>query len=137
MHIEVGNIAYSIGEFAKIIGVTTSMLRYYEKEGLLTPHRNESNLREFTDKDINWVKFLLHLKASGMSMSELKEYTKWRAMGEKTIPERMELLEKRKHLVEEEMLALQQNLDILNRKIKNYQDQLKGNKYEFVLYPEE
>nr|WGD95418.1 MerR family DNA-binding transcriptional regulator [Bacillus subtilis] len=27
-------IPYSIGEFANIIGLTTSTLRYYEKEGL-------------------------------------------------------------------------------------------------------
>ncbi|MGG3575156.1 MerR family transcriptional regulator [Bacillus gobiensis] len=130
-------MTYSIGEFAKIVGVTTSTLRYYEKEGLLTPHRNENNLREFTDHDIGWVQFLLHLKGSGMSMTELKQYTKWRAMGEATIPERLDLLEKRKRLVEQEMQALQQNLDILNRKVEFDEDQLKGNKYDFVLYPHE
>jgi DNA-binding transcriptional MerR regulator len=128
-------MTYSIGEFAKIVGVTTSMIRYYEKEGLLTPYRNENNLRKFTDYDIGWFEFLLHLKDSGMSITELKQYTKWRAMGDETIPERMDLLEKRKSLVEKEIQALQQNLDILNRKIVYYQDQLKGNKYEFALYP--
>jgi DNA-binding transcriptional MerR regulator len=130
-------MTYSIGEFAEIVGVTTSTLRYYEKEGLLTPLRNENNLREFTDYDVGWVQFLLHLKDSGMSMAELKQYTKWRAMGDETIPERMDLLEKRKHLVEQEIQALQQNLDILNRKIVFYKDQLKGNKYKFILYPDE
>lgn len=68
-------IPYSIGEFANIIGVTTSTLRYYEKEGLLTPHRNENNnIREYTDHDIGWMRFLLHLKDSGMSIAELKQY---------------------------------------------------------------
>lgn len=130
-------ITYSIGEFAKITGMTTSTLRYYEKEGLLIPHRNENNIREFTDQDIGWVQFLLHLKDSGMSMTELKQYTKWRAMGDETIHERMNLLEKRKRLVELEIQALQQNLVILDRKITFYRDQLKGDKYEFVLYPNE
>lgn len=128
-------MTYSIGEFAQIVGVTTSMLRYYEKEGLLTAQRNENNVREFTDYDLGWVQFLLHLKGSGMSMTELKQYTKWRAMGEATIPERLDLLEKRRHLVELEMQALQQNLEILKRKIEFYEDQLQGNTYEFVLYP--
>ncbi|MCI4168305.1 MerR family DNA-binding transcriptional regulator [Bacillus spizizenii] len=40
-----GYIPYSIGEFANIISVTTSTLRYYEKEGLLNPHRNKNNIR--------------------------------------------------------------------------------------------
>lgn len=134
---EVGIVTYSIGEFAKIVGVTPSMLRYYEMEGLLAAQRNENNVREFTDYDIGWVQFLLHLKGSGMSMTELKQYTRWREMGEATIPQRLDLLEKRRRLVEQEMQALQQNLDILNRKIVFYEDQLKGNKYEFVLYPSE
>ncbi|MDQ0088958.1 DNA-binding transcriptional MerR regulator [Paenibacillus anaericanus] len=127
-------MTYSIGEFAEIVGVNKSKLRYYEMEGLLTPHRNENNLREYTDHDIGWVQFLLHLKSSGMTMAELKQYTQWRAMGEYTIPERLDLLEQRKHLVEHEIKALQQNLDILNRKIEFYHDQLTGIKYEFVLY---
>ncbi len=134
---EVGIVTYSIGEFAKIVGVTPSMLRYYEMEGLLTAQRNENNVREFTDYDIGWVQFLLHLKDSGMSMTELKQYTRWREMGEATIPQRLDLLEKRRSLVEQKMQALQQNLDVLNRKIVFYEDQLKGNKYEFVLYPSE
>ncbi|RUT45432.1 MerR family transcriptional regulator [Paenibacillus anaericanus] len=128
------SMTYSIGEFAEIVGVNKSTLRYYEMEGLLTPHRNENNLREYTDHDIGWVQFLLHLKNSGMTMTELKQYTQWRAMGDDTIPERLDLLEQRKHLVEQEIKALQQNLDILNRKIVFYHDQLTGNKYEFVLY---
>lgn len=130
-------ITYSIGKFAEILGVTPSTLRYYEQEGLLTPRRNKNNLREFTDYDIGWAQFLLHLKGSGMSVTELKKYTKWRSMGDETIPDRLDLLEKRKHLVELEMQALQQNLDILNRKIEFYNDQLEGKKYEFVLYPNE
>jgi DNA-binding transcriptional MerR regulator len=133
----VDTIIYSIGEFAEILGVTPSTLRYYEQEGLLTPRRNKNNLREFTDYDIGWAQFLLHLKGSGMSVTELKKYTKWRSMGDETIPDRLDLLEKRKHLVELEMQALQQNLDILNRKIEFYNDQLEGKKYEFVLYPNE
>lgn len=128
-------MTYSIGEFAKMIGVSTSTLRYYEKEGLLTPRRDENNIREFTDDDIGWVQFLLHLKNSGMSMAELKQYTKWRAMGDETTPERLDLLEKRKHLVEEEIQALQKNLYVLNQKIEFYKDRLEGNIYEFVLYP--
>lgn len=70
-------------------------------------------------------------------MTELKQYTTWRAMGDETIHDRMHLLEKRKHFVELEIQALQQNLHVLNRKIEFYKDQIKGDQYEFVLYPNE
>lgn len=134
---KVDTMAYSIGEFAKILGVTASSLRYYERQGLLTPKRDENNLRRYTDDDIEWVKFLLHLKDSGMLITELKQYTKWHAIGDKTIQERLDLLENRKHLVQQEIQTLQQNLDILNRKIEFYNDRLRGELYDFVLYPNE
>jgi DNA-binding transcriptional MerR regulator len=41
---------------------------------------------------------LLHLKNTGMSLTELKQYPDWRAEGDDTIPERLDLLEQRKHL---------------------------------------
>ncbi len=130
-------MSYSIGEFAKIIGVTTSMLRYYEKEGLHTPERDENNVREYTENDIGWVRFLLHLKSSGMSITELKQYTKWRAIGEETILNRKKLLEKRKNLLAQQIQQMQESMNILNQKIEFYQDQLDGNKYEFVHYHNE
>lgn len=129
----VTKVTYSIGEFAQLVNITTSTLRYYEQEGLLTPGRDKNNLRVFTDQDIGWVKFLLHLKGSGMTITELKKYTEWRSMGDQTIYERKNLLEKRKQMVADEMKALQENLDILNRKIEFYEDRLKGHRYEFVL----
>ncbi|RPK05489.1 hypothetical protein BSBH6_02191 [Bacillus subtilis] len=69
---------------------------------------------------------MLHLKDAGMSMKELKQYTAWRAMGDKTIHERMHLLEKCKRIVEVEIQALQQNLLVLNRKIEFYKEKIKG-----------
>jgi DNA-binding transcriptional MerR regulator len=123
---------YSIGEFSKIIGIPTSTLRYYENEGLLKPDRDENNLRVYTDDDIGWTTFLLHLKGTGMSMAELKQYTAWRAEGDATMQERMDLLEKRHQLLQENIQALIQNLDVLERKINFYENRLKGKKYAFA-----
>lgn len=130
-------MSYSIGEFAEIIGVTTSMLRYYEKEGLLSPERDENNVRKYMEHDIGWVRFLLHLKSSGMSIQELKQYTVWRAIGEETILDRKKLLEKRRSLLAQELQQMQESMNTLNQKIEFYQDQIDGNKYDFVLYHNE
>jgi len=130
-------LSYSIGEFAEIIGVTTSMLRYYEKEGLLSPERDENNVRKYMEHDIGWVRFLLHLKSSGMSIQELKQYTVWRAIGEETILDRKKLLEKRRSLLAQELQQMQESMNTLNQKIEFYQDQIDGNKYDFVLYHNE
>ena len=91
-------MSYSIGEFSKMIGLPVSTLRYYENEGLLKPDRDENNLRVYTDQALKWVTFLLHLKGTGMSMADANQHPLWRAEGDATMLERMELLEKRRRL---------------------------------------
>lgn len=126
-------MTYSISEFSSLVQVSPSTLRYYEQEQLISPERNENNIRRFTDADIGWVKFLLHLKNTGMSMAELKQYTCWRSMGDQTLEDRKKLLEERKYVVEQELKHLQENLVVLDRKIAFYEDRLQGYDYEFVL----
>jgi DNA-binding transcriptional MerR regulator len=117
-------MSYSIGEFSKMIDLPVSTLRYYENEGLLKPDRDENNLRVYTDQDLKWVTFLLHLKGTGMSMAELKQYTIWRAEGDATMLERMELLEKRRRLLEKDIQALMHNLEVIENKIDFYEERL-------------
>lgn len=71
-------MAFSIGEFSELVGIPSSTLRFYEKEGLITPDRDKNNLRIYSEEDANWLKFLLHLKGAGLSVEELKQYTIWR-----------------------------------------------------------
>ena len=52
---------YRIGEFTAKTGLSGPTLRYYEKEGLVKPHRSDNGLRYYTDADTDWIKFLLHL----------------------------------------------------------------------------
>jgi DNA-binding transcriptional MerR regulator len=90
------------------------------------PKRYALGRRYYDDLDVKWVKFLLHLKVTGMSIEELKQYVKLQAQGDKTIPERLELLanEKEKCLVEIDQI--QNNLMILNRKMAWYEGKPNG-----------
>ena len=38
-----------INEAEQLLGITKANIRFYEKEGLLTPSRNESSYREYSD----------------------------------------------------------------------------------------
>ncbi len=44
---------YVISVAARMIGVHTHTLRYYERVGLVEPARSDSNLRLYSDADIN------------------------------------------------------------------------------------
>ncbi|AVK61081.1 MerR family transcriptional regulator [Lactobacillus sp. CBA3605] len=117
---------YSIGDFAKQVGLTAPTLRYYENEGLIEPHRLANGRRYYEPADINWVKFLLHLKGTGMSISELKQYVIWRAQGDATIPQRRALLQKVKNDFLVQFNEVQHHLQILNDKINWYEEKEAG-----------
>ncbi|MFD1421581.1 MerR family transcriptional regulator [Lactiplantibacillus songbeiensis] len=117
---------YTIGAFAKAVGLTAPTLRYYETEGLIEPHRLTNGRRYYEEADINWVKFLLHLKGTGMSISELKQYVQWRAQGDATIPQRLALLQQVKADFLVQFNEVQHHLQILNDKINWYEEKEAG-----------
>ncbi|WP_407887900.1 MerR family transcriptional regulator [Levilactobacillus sp. N40-8-2] len=111
---------YRIGEFAKLVGLSTYTLRYYEDQGLVKSQRDVNGVRYYTDEDIRWVGFILHLKGTGMRLNDLKRYVKLRAEGDATIPERRVMLQKTKDDAEADIAELQMHLQVLGRKIDWY-----------------
>lgn len=53
---------YSIGEVAKMFGVKTSLIRFYEKEfDIIKPKKNRKGDRFFTPSDIDNFHLIFHL----------------------------------------------------------------------------
>lgn len=117
---------YEIGEFATLVGLSAPTIRYYENQGLLKAQRTANGRRYFTDQDIKWVKFLLHLKGTGMSINDLKKYVTWRAQGDATIPNRLDLLKDTKADFMTKYRQVQHHLQILDDKIAWYEAKESG-----------
>jgi len=117
---------YAIGDFAKAVGLSAPTLRYYEKAGLIEPHRLDNGRRYYESADVHWVKFLLHLKGTGMSINELQQYVEWRAQGDATIPQRLALLQHVKDDFLVQFNEVQHHLQILNDKINWYEEKDAG-----------
>lgn len=117
---------YNIGEFSTKIGLTASTLRYYESEGLIKPYRHANGRRYYTEDDVDWIKFLNHLKGTGMRIEELKQYIMWREQGDSTIPQRLELLKNTKNNFLQKYAEIQHHLQILNDKINWYEEKDAG-----------
>ena len=63
-----------IGVFAKLLGVSSDTLRYYEKNGLLSGmQRSDSGYRHYTQEHVKQVKFILRAKSVGFTLSEIKD----------------------------------------------------------------
>lgn len=112
-------MGYSIGELATIVGMTIHGLRFYEKEGLVTPERKGKN-RVYSEEDKLWIEFLLHMKETGMSIQDMKKYTKLRKQENPPIDELMAILLSHREKVEKQLLNYQKNLALIDKKIDVY-----------------
>jgi len=64
----------TIGKVAKRAGLGAETVRYYEREGLITPAaRTDSNYRIYHQDDIARLHFIKHAKSLGFSLKEIKE----------------------------------------------------------------
>lgn len=63
-----------IGEVARRVGIPIDTVRYYERNGLLPPPaRRASGYRDYHDSDIARLNFVLHAKALGFTLIEIRE----------------------------------------------------------------
>lgn len=111
---------YSIGEFSKLTNISIYTLRYYEKENLIIPNREENGRRCYSESDVNWIEFIKRLKDTNMPIKEIQKYAELRAVGDSTMLERMDLLIKHRVALKEEIRKSNENLKKLNDKIDYY-----------------
>lgn len=96
-------------------------LRYYEKIGLLNGVKRDINgYRQYSESDISWINFLIRLKVTGMSITDMKHFSDLRSQGESTIIARQELLEMHQNKVLKEIKKLNDNLTEIDGKIDYY-----------------
>jgi MerR family mercuric resistance operon transcriptional regulator len=62
------------GQLAQRVGVNLETVRFYEKEGLLSPpSRTASGYRQFEEATVNRLEFVKRAKELGFSLAEIRE----------------------------------------------------------------
>ncbi|WP_292037294.1 MULTISPECIES: Cu(I)-responsive transcriptional regulator [unclassified Brevundimonas] len=62
----------NIGKASQATGVSAKMIRYYESVGLIRPsERTESNYRDFSERDLNDLRFIRRARSLGFSVEEI------------------------------------------------------------------
>ena len=106
-------------EATKLSGDT---LRYYEKDGLLTNiFRLANGHRRYTNSDLEWLKFIVCLKNTGMPLKNIKKYKNLMNLGDKTAKDRKMLLINQKVKILNDMELLKESLNIIDYKIEYYE----------------
>lgn len=65
---------YTIGKVARLAGVSADTLRYYEKEGLITPaSKTAARYRLYNDEAVRRIRFIKHAQHCGFTLSDVNE----------------------------------------------------------------
>lgn len=64
----------TIGEIAKITGLSIHTIRYYEKEGIIFPVKRRGGIRDFSETDLVLLQYIMCLKETGMPLDTIKSY---------------------------------------------------------------
>lgn len=68
---------YTIGKVAKQLGVSADTLRYYEKEGLITPAaKTAAGYRLYNDNALQRIRFIKHAQQCGFTLSNINDLLK-------------------------------------------------------------
>jgi DNA-binding transcriptional MerR regulator len=113
----------SIGEAARLTGVSIDTLRYYERVGLLAPvARSESGHRRYDWVDLAWVRFFTILRTTGMPIRSMLAFAELEREGDPTLDERRALLEEHRGQVARRIEELERSLGTIDAKIAHYRD---------------
>jgi DNA-binding transcriptional MerR regulator len=115
----------SVAEMSQRSGVSAHTLRYYERAGLIQAiARTVGKQRRYSEADVEWVKFLLRLRETGMPIAQMRQYAEHRAQGTSTVPSRLALLETHQRGLREQIALLRRHERALEAKIVTYRHEL-------------
>ncbi|MBF9131178.1 MerR family transcriptional regulator [Plantactinospora sp. S1510] len=124
--IEASAMPKSVAEAARLVGLSTHTLRYYEQEGLVRPARNASGYREYSAFDLRRLVFLTRMRLSGMTMTDLKRYTLLVEQGPSTIPDRRRIMLDQQDRITRQIRELGLALETTEYKIRVYDGHPEG-----------
>ncbi|WP_432632400.1 MerR family transcriptional regulator [Brachyspira sp.] len=112
----------TIAEVSKKVNLSADTLRYYERIGLIPEvNRTESGIRDYTEKDLGNLEFVICFRNAGISIETLIEYMKLYKKGDSTIEARKQLLISQREVIQKRLDEIQKTFETLNFKIDNYE----------------
>lgn len=119
---------YTIKDMCQKLNLTVHTVRHYCDMGLVPNLRHDKNgNRIFDEESINWLQGAKFLRASGLSIPEIRHYFSLCQMGKSSIKEREDILIKLRAESEKELADLQNRIDCLSDKIARCQNVIDTN----------
>lgn len=114
---------YTVGETARMTGLSEHTLRYYERARLIRPVRRErsSRHRRYSAEDVGRLHTLACLRAAGMPLDGMRRYFELVGQGERAAPLQYAMLQDQRRVLELRMRELRGHIEYLDRKIEYWQ----------------
>lgn len=114
---------FTIQQVAASTGLSDHTLRYYERIGLIhNVARDAGGRRRYTQADMEWLRFLMRLRRTGMPIADMLRYAELRRQGDATHAARGALMAEHLARVEHEIAELQENARFVAAKVRWYRD---------------
>lgn len=102
---------YTIGELAKILGITAETIRYYERKGIIAPiHDQETGYRYYTTWDLHMLIRARCYLGFGLSIEETAGI-----LQSKSLEEIDDLLEEQEQIIQKNIIY---QMNLLKRRSK-------------------
>jgi DNA-binding transcriptional MerR regulator len=110
-----------IGQLSELTGRSIHALRWYEAQGLIPGVvRDAGGRRQFNDQHVAWIALMDRLRCTGMSIAEMRHYTRLVKQGKTTLRERQALLQAHRERVQTRVADRTAALSFLDSKIDFY-----------------
>ncbi|WP_315113060.1 MerR family transcriptional regulator [Clostridium intestinale] len=115
----------SIKEVAEKFNLSPYTLRYYEREGLIpSVQRNNAGRRVYTDIDLGWLQIVCCMRATGMSISYIKNYVELCINRRETLEEKRKIMLEQKEIIKEEIKKYTELLELVDMKLGYYDEKV-------------
>lgn len=104
---------YKIKEVSDLYGIGIDSLRYYEKLGILNPHRDTNGYRLYDLKEMYKLNMIRDLRNLNFPMKRIKEY-----LDDLSIENTLNLLSEEQQIIEENLKVLRNRKKIIKNRIE-------------------
>ena len=115
---------YTIGRLARRAKVNADSIRFYERQGLLSPaNKTDSGYRLYTDDAVRRISFIKHAQRCGFSLAEIGELLHMHNGDSGARARGMRLAAEKREEVEQTMEVLQSMADALDGLLESREEE--------------
>lgn len=121
VHVPTPGLSVTVGGLAKAAGVTTHVVRYYTRIGLLTPERDvTNNYKRFNTQHLARLRFIRGAQALGYTLAEIRRIFGHAERGRSACPEVRDILRRRVGETREQLRNLQDLQQRMERALQTW-----------------